>query len=381
MASPDDEGVYLENDLITPNTNTPSPNNNPGGQQVSNSKNSQNQKVTSKSLTNQHNQLTTGQQFPREKSFAYSSIHMYNPHEQEREVQVGVPGNAHGQGQLVPNDACQKRLHENMQSTLSSPNIYSNDLAFRRNSHSGSMMKLFDSFRSRKHRQRRTKTETSKQRTPRADATAWSADQVGSWFEEIDFETYAGRARQINLSGLLLLKATDNATEMERIRKNLKLANDFHKRKLELAARELFYSLPNERSLAGQLDNHWVVRWLDDIGLPQYRDKFVQASVDGRVLDNLSLNELTALGVKLDLHYSSIRRGIELVRLLDFETEFFIRRPEELNNEGKYEQKNVIFWSNHRVMEWLHSIDLSEYTTALRGSGIHGALRWWGLFY
>ena len=34
----------------------------------------------------------------------------------------------------------------------------------------------------------------------------------------------------------------------------------------------------------------------------------------------------------------------------------------------------VILWSNHRVMEWLRTIDLSEYAPNLRGSGVHGAL-------
>jgi hypothetical protein len=31
-------------------------------------------------------------------------------------------------------------------------------------------------------------------------------------------------------------------------------------------------------------------------------------------------------------------------------------------------------WSNHRVMEWLRSIDLAEYAPNLRGSGVCGAL-------
>jgi hypothetical protein len=34
----------------------------------------------------------------------------------------------------------------------------------------------------------------------------------------------------------------------------------------------------------------------------------------------------------------------------------------------------IIHWSNHRVMEWLRSIDLSEYAPNLRGSGVCGAL-------
>lgn len=34
----------------------------------------------------------------------------------------------------------------------------------------------------------------------------------------------------------------------------------------------------------------------------------------------------------------------------------------------------IALWTSHRVMEWLRSIDLSEYAPNLRGSGVHGAL-------
>ena len=36
--------------------------------------------------------------------------------------------------------------------------------------------------------------------------------------------------------------------------------------------------------------------------------------------------------------------------------------------------REVMLWTNHRVMEWLRTVDLSEYAPNLRGSGIHGAL-------
>ena len=35
---------------------------------------------------------------------------------------------------------------------------------------------------------------------------------------------------------------------------------------------------------------------------------------------------------------------------------------------------DIVYWTNHRVMEWLRSVDLSEYAPNLRGSGVHGAL-------
>lgn len=43
----------------------------------------------------------------------------------------------------------------------------------------------------------------------------------------------------------------------------------------------------------------------------------------------------------------------------------------------------VTQWTNHRVMEWLRSVDLAEYAPNLRGSGVHGGLmvRDWHISY
>ena len=43
------------------------------------------------------------------------------------------------------------------------------------------------------------------------------------------------------------------------------------------------------------------------------------------------------------------------------------------NGKDSYSTE-VVYWTNHRVMEWLRSVDLSEYAPNLRGSGVHGAL-------
>ncbi|KAH8026791.1 hypothetical protein HPB51_024906 [Rhipicephalus microplus] len=39
----------------------------------------------------------------------------------------------------------------------------------------------------------------------------------------------------------------------------------------------------------------------------------------------------------------------------------------------QYSPLDVSLWTNHRVMEWLRTVDLSEYAPNLRGSGVHGA--------
>jgi hypothetical protein len=45
-----------------------------------------------------------------------------------------------------------------------------------------------------------------------------------------------------------------------------------------------------------------------------------------------------------------------------------------LQDEGLPVEDSVILWTCHRVMDWLKTIDFSEYAANLRGSGVHGGL-------
>lgn len=82
------------------------------------------------------------------------------------------------------------------------------------------------------------------------------------------------------------------------------------------------------------------------------------------------------------LHHLSIKRGIELLRKTNYNLSAFKRRPQSENEESVATTRavqltsegEVPLWTNHRVMEWLRGIDLSEYVANLRGSGVHGAL-------
>lgn len=55
-----------------------------------------------------------------------------------------------------------------------------------------------------------------------------------------------------------------------------------------------------------------MLRWLDDIGLPQHKEAFHNAKVDGRVLHRLTTEDLLNLGVTAQLHAASLRRGIQV---------------------------------------------------------------------
>jgi hypothetical protein len=67
---------------------------------------------------------------------------------------------------------------------------------------------------------------------------------------------------------------------------------------------------------AGELDTAWVLRWLDDAGLPQHKETFLAARVDGRVLHSLTMDDLAILHVTSHLHVSSLRRGIQVHKYL-----------------------------------------------------------------
>uniref|UniRef100_A0A4W5QDD6 PPFIA binding protein 1a n=1 Tax=Hucho hucho TaxID=62062 RepID=A0A4W5QDD6_9TELE len=120
-----------------------------------------------------------------------------------------------------------------------------------------------------------------------------------------------------------------------------------------------------------KLDHNWVTRWLDDIGLPQYKSQFDEGRVDGQMLHYMTVDDLLSLKVGSVLHHLSIKRAIQVLRLNFYEPNCLRRRPSDENNITPAE---ISQWTNHRVMEWLRSVDLAEYAPNLRGSGVHGGV-------
>uniref|UniRef100_A0A8D0AVQ5 PPFIA binding protein 2 n=1 Tax=Sander lucioperca TaxID=283035 RepID=A0A8D0AVQ5_SANLU len=191
----------------------------------------------------------------------------------------------------------------------------------------------------------------------------WSTEQVCDWLEEIGLGQYSILACQWVTSGDTLLSATQQDLEKE-----LAMKNPLHRKKLLLAIKT-FSSKQSEKS--AELDYTWVTRWLDDIGLPQYKDQFNEGRVDGQMLKYLTVNDLLFLKVSSQLHHLSIKCAIHVLHVNKFNSHCLKRRP---GNENHFSPSDVVQWSNHRVMEWLRSVDLAEYAPNLRGSGVHGGL-------
>lgn len=191
----------------------------------------------------------------------------------------------------------------------------------------------------------------------------WTKDQVCSWLAEQGLGSYLGSGKHWIISGQTLLQASQQDLEKE-----LGIKHSLHRKKLQLALQALG---SEEETNYGKLDFNWVTRWLDDIGLPQYKTQFDEGRVDGRMLHYMTVDDLLSLKVVSVLHHLSIKRAIQVLRINNFEPNCLRRRP---SDENSITPSEVQQWTNHRVMEWLRSVDLAEYAPNLRGSGVHGGL-------
>ncbi|KAK2838425.1 hypothetical protein Q7C36_013239 [Tachysurus vachellii] len=193
----------------------------------------------------------------------------------------------------------------------------------------------------------------------------WTCDQVCAWLEDYGLGHYVPMASQWVSSGQTLLSASPHDFEKE-----LGMKHPLHRKKLQLALHS-FTTRQSEKS--AELDYIWVTRWLDDIGLPQYKDQFHEGRVDGRMLRYLTVNDLLILKVTSQLHHLSIKCAIHVLYVNKFNPNCLKRRPGD-ESQMLTSPSDVVQWSNHRVMEWLRSVDLAEYAPNLRGSGVHGGL-------
>uniref|UniRef100_A0A8C3YLA5 PPFIA binding protein 1 n=1 Tax=Catagonus wagneri TaxID=51154 RepID=A0A8C3YLA5_9CETA len=191
----------------------------------------------------------------------------------------------------------------------------------------------------------------------------WTKEQVCSWLVEQGLGSYLNSGKHWIASGQTLLQASQQDLEKE-----LGIKHSLHRKKLQLALQALG---SEEDTNHGKLDFNWVTRWLDDIGLPQYKTQFDEGRVDGRMLHYMTVDDLLSLKVVSVLHHLSIKRAIQVLRINNFEPNCLRRRP---SDENSITPSEVQQWTNHRVMEWLRSVDLAEYAPNLRGSGVHGGL-------
>ncbi|CZR14635.1 Liprin-beta homolog [Caenorhabditis elegans] len=207
---------------------------------------------------------------------------------------------------------------------------------------------------------------TVSKRPPLSQFVDWRSEQLADWIAEIGYPQYMNEVSRHVRSGRHFLNMSMN--EYEGV---LNIKNPVHRKRVAILLRRIEEDIMEP---ANKWDVHQTLRWLDDIGLPQYKDVFAENVVDGPLLLSLTANDAVEMKVVNAHHYATLARSIQFLKKADFRFNAMEKLIDQ-NIVEKYPCPDVVVrWTHSATCEWLRKIDLAEFTQNLLFAGVPGAL-------